>query len=72
MNLKINFLDSHLNYFPENKGGGGVILRSKVNVFFRTLNKTDRRYQGKCDVNMMAEYCWIRKWQTTSNDTRRS
>ena len=55
MSLKRHFLASHLDYFPPNVGA----VSEEQGVRFRQdLKDVELRYQGRCHVNMMADYCW--------------
>ncbi|GBL92283.1 hypothetical protein AVEN_35833-1 [Araneus ventricosus] len=56
MSLKVHFLDSHLDYFPENLG---AVSEEQGEIFHQDIKKMERRYQGKLNVSMIAEYCWI-------------
>jgi len=58
MNVKLHFLDSHLNYFPENLGD---YSEEQGERFHQDLKEIEKRYQGKWDINMMADYCWLLK-----------
>jgi len=55
MNLKLHFLESHLDYFPENLGD---YSEEQGERFHQDLKTMEQRYQGKWDVNMLADYCW--------------
>jgi len=55
MNLKLHFLASHLDYFPPNLG---AVSEEQGDRFHQDLKDVERRYQGRWDVNMMADYCW--------------
>jgi len=55
MSLKLHFLASHLDYFPPNLGAVSEEQRKR---FHQDLKDVERRYQGRWDVNMMADYCW--------------
>jgi hypothetical protein len=48
-------LASHLDYFPENLG---AVSEEQGERFHRDIKEMERRYQGRWNVNMMAEYCW--------------
>ena len=61
MNVKLHFLDSHLDYFPENLGD---YSEEQGERFHQDLKEMERRYQGRWDVNMMADYCWMLKRDT--------
>lgn len=55
MNLKLHFLDSHLDYFPENLGH---FSEEQGERFHQDIKEMERRYQGRWDDHMMADYCW--------------
>jgi hypothetical protein len=64
MSLKLNFFVSHLDYFPPNLG---AVSEGQGERFHQDLKNVERRYQGRWDVNMMADYCW----SIASNDPSR-
>ena len=51
----MHFLDSHLSYFPENLG---VYSEEQGERFHQDISEMERRYRGRWNVNMMADYCW--------------
>jgi len=55
MSLKLHFLASHLDYFPPNLG---AVREEQGERLHQDLKDVERRYQGRWDVNMMADYCW--------------
>ncbi|GBN21828.1 hypothetical protein AVEN_154346-1 [Araneus ventricosus] len=54
MSLKVHFLDSHLDYFPENLG---AVSEDQEERFYEDIKEMERRYQGKWNVGMIADYC---------------
>ncbi|GBM51334.1 hypothetical protein AVEN_175775-1 [Araneus ventricosus] len=44
MSLKVHFLDSHLDYFPENLG---AVSEEQGEIFHQDIKEMERRYQGK-------------------------
>ena len=52
MSLKLHFLASHLDYFPPNLG---AVSEEQGERFHQDLKDIERRYQGRCDVNKMAD-----------------
>ncbi|GBM10986.1 hypothetical protein AVEN_1322-1 [Araneus ventricosus] len=56
MSLKVHFLDSHLNYFPENLG---EVSEEQGERFHQDIKEMKRRYQGKWNLSMIADYCWM-------------
>lgn len=55
MSIKMHFLDSHLNYFPDNLGD---YSEEHGERFHQDIAKMEKRYQGRWNVSMMADYCW--------------
>lgn len=55
MSLKIHFLHSHLDFFPDNLG---IVSDEHGERFHQDLMDLERRYQGFWDENMMGDYCW--------------
>ncbi len=45
MSLKIHFLDSHLDFFPDNLGAVS----------------DEKRYEGQRSARMLSDYCWTIK-----------
>lgn len=58
MSLKLHMLHSHLDYFPENLG---MLSEEQGERFHQDLKELERRYQGKWNKNMLADYCWLMK-----------
>ncbi|KMQ83772.1 hypothetical protein RF55_19128 [Lasius niger] len=58
MNLKLHFLDSHFDYFPEILGD---YSEKQGERFHQDIKEMGRRYHGRWDVNMMADFCWTLK-----------
>ncbi|GBM30336.1 hypothetical protein AVEN_174146-1 [Araneus ventricosus] len=56
MSFKVHFLDSHLDYFPENLG---AVSEEQVERFHQDIKEMDWRYQGKWNVSMIVDYCWM-------------
>jgi hypothetical protein len=69
MSLKLNFLASHLDYFPPNLG---VVSEEQGERFHQDLKDVERRYQGRWNVNMMADYCWSIAREGPSKEHSRS
>lgn len=55
MSLKLHFLYSHLDYFPENLGD---VSEEQGERFHQDLKEMERRYQGRWTKTMLADYCW--------------
>lgn len=58
MSLKVHFLDSHLDFFPENLGD---VSDEQGERFHQDIASMERRYQGRWDEAMMGDYCWFLK-----------
>ena len=55
MSIKLNFLNSHLDKFPDNLG---AVSDEQGERFHQDLKVMEERYQGRWDKSMMADYCW--------------
>ena len=55
VSLKIHFLHSHLDLFPENCG---AVVDEKGELFHQDISSIEKRYKGKCNCAMLANYCW--------------
>ncbi|XP_077117201.1 uncharacterized protein LOC143773722 [Ranitomeya variabilis] len=55
MSLKIHFLDSHLDFFPDNCG---AVSDEHGERFHQDILNMEQRYQGKWNASMLADYCW--------------
>jgi len=55
MSLKIHFLESHLDFFPENLG---EVSDEHGERFHQDILTMEKRYQGKWTSSMLADYCW--------------
>jgi hypothetical protein len=47
MNLKINFLHSHLDFFPKHLG---AVSEEQGELFHQDIKEMDRRYQGRLNA----------------------
>ena len=54
MSLKIHFLESHLDFFPENLG---EVSDEHGERFHQDILAVVKRYQGKWTSSMLADYC---------------
>ncbi|GBM88849.1 hypothetical protein AVEN_178442-1 [Araneus ventricosus] len=61
MSLKVHFLHSHIDRFPENLG---AYSEEQGERFYQDVHDIERRYQGRWDVNMLADYCWMLRRET--------
>ena len=55
MSVKVHFLHSHLEYFPENLG---ALSEEQGERFHQDIKIMKKRYQGRWNVTMIADYCW--------------
>ena len=55
MSIKLHFLHSHLSEFPANCGD---VSDEQGERFHQDLKVIEKRYQGRWDTSMMADYCW--------------
>ena len=69
MSVKVHFLHSHLDYFPENLG---AMSEEQGERFHQDLKTMEKRYQGRWNENMMADYCWCLKRDITGTYSRRA
>ena len=68
MSIKIHFLSSHLNYFPDNCGDYSEEQRER---FYQDIAIMENRYQGSMTINMLADYCWSQKRNVTDSIYKR-
>ncbi|XP_076803204.1 uncharacterized protein LOC143447145 [Clavelina lepadiformis] len=55
MSIKVHYLFSHLDCFPENLGN---MSEEQGERFHQDIKLMEERYQGRWDTHMMADYCW--------------
>ncbi|GFV38224.1 uncharacterized protein TNCV_4792101 [Trichonephila clavipes] len=55
ISIKIHFLHSHLDRFPQNLGD---FSEEQGERFHQDLWTMEERYHGRWDSHMMADYCW--------------
>src|SRR5215469_6829882 len=55
MSLKIHFLESHFDFFPENLG---EVSDEHSERFHQDIMAVEKWYQGKWTSSMLADYCW--------------
>ncbi|UYV80826.1 hypothetical protein LAZ67_19001886 [Cordylochernes scorpioides] len=58
MSLKIHFLHSHLDFFPDNLG---AVSDKHGERFHQDISSIEKRYQGKWSPSMLSDYCWTLK-----------
>ena len=58
MNYQLHFLHNHLDSFPENCG---YYSEEQGERFHQDVKVMEKRYQGRWDTSMLADYCWMLK-----------
>ena len=69
MSVKVHFLHSHLEYFPENLGS---LSEEQGERFHQDIKEMEKRCHGKLTKNMMADFCWMLKRDCSTSYTRQS
>ena len=70
MSIKIHYLFSHLDRFPENLG---ELSEEQGERFHQDIKVMEERYQGRWDTHMMADYCWnLQRHKPFAPHTRKS
>ena len=69
MSIKVHFLHSHLDRFPENCGD---VSDEQGERFHQDIKEMEERYQGRWDTTMMSDYCWSLKRDDEKNYSRQS
>lgn len=59
--LKVHYLHSHIDNFLAQLVAYSVELGKSLHW---NVNAIKRRYQGRWDVNILADYCWMLRWET--------
>ena len=62
MSLKIHFMDSHLDFFPENLG---TVSDKHGESFHQDIMQMKKRYNGKRLAAMLADFCWLQTTKKT-------
>ncbi|GBM23497.1 hypothetical protein AVEN_153076-1 [Araneus ventricosus] len=68
LSLKLHVLDSHLNFFPQNLG---AISDEHGERFHQDISMFEKRFSGRWNRSMLAEYCWSVIRDTQSDDYKR-
>ena len=55
ISVKVHFLHIHLEYFPKNLG---ALSEEQGQRFHPDIKIMEKRYQGRWNINMIADYCW--------------
>ena len=61
MSLKLHFLHSHLEFFPDNLG---AVSDEHSERFHQDIVVVETCYKGKSNANMMGYYCWFLQKQS--------
>ena len=69
MNLKVLFLHSHIDNFPENLGSYSAEQGER---FHQDVRDMERWYQGRWGVTMLEDYCWMLKRETKEGNQKRT
>jgi hypothetical protein len=69
MSVKVHFLHSHIEYFPENLGR---FSEEQGERFYQDIKEMERRYQGRWNEHMMDDYCWMLKRDCKVKDVQGS
>ena len=56
MSLKMHFLHSHFDFFPENLG---AVSDEQGERFHQDIQAMEERYKGVWNEGMMGDYCWM-------------
>lgn len=68
MSLKIHFLHSRVSFFPENMG---TVSDEHGERFHQEIAEFEKRYQGRWDPAMLADFCWSLQRDTARTDYKR-
>ena len=68
MSIKIHFLHSHLGFFPENLG---QLSDEQGERFHQEISAIEKRFEGKNQVRVLANYCWSLKRETDDSSYKR-
>lgn len=55
MSIKIHFLHSHLDFFPDNLG---QFSDEQGEHFHQEIIRMENNFEGKNKIKMLSEYCW--------------
>ena len=61
MSLKLHFLHSHLEFFPDNLS---ALSDEHGERFHQDIAVVETRYKGKSSAIMMGDYCWFLQKQS--------
>lgn len=69
MSIKIHFLHSHLDFFPVNLG---QFSDEQGERFHQEMLVIEKRFEGKSEIRMMANFCWSLQRDTSDLTYKRS
>ena len=69
MSLKLYFLHSHLDFFPQNLGD---VSDEHGERFHQDILTMEQRYQGRWDTAMMGDFCWFMQRETSEEHRRKT
>jgi hypothetical protein len=70
MSIKVNFLDSHLDFFPEILG---AVSDEHGGRFRQEISNMGKRYQGKWSLSKLADYfCALKRYVPQATYSRKS
>ena len=69
MSIKVHFLHSQLDRFPENLG---ALSDEQGERFLQDVKEMEERYQGRWDAVMLADYFWSIKRDSVATHSRKS
>jgi hypothetical protein len=55
MSLEVHFLNSYLDFFPENLG---AVRDEYEERFHQDVSTLEKWYQGKWSTSVLIDYCW--------------
>ena len=68
ISFKLYFLWSHLYYFLKSCGD---LSEEQGDRFYQKIGIMEERYQGRRDVNFLADYCWCLKRDAVATEHRK-
>lgn len=68
MSIKIHFLHSHLDFFPNNLG---QFSDEQGEHFHQEMIAIEKRFEGKNKIKMLSEYCWSLQRETDDTELKK-
>ena len=69
MSVKMHYLFSHIDFFPENLG---AVSDEQGERCHQDLSEIESRYQGRWDPSMLGDYCWTLRRDAPEAEYRRN